>query len=59
MEFGDERKIPNLYTGEFFGQFPNRGRQVERVKKPDFKMELENTFSNRAGTDRMDIWRKI
>lgn len=36
MEFGDERKIPNLYTGEYFGQFPNRGRQVERVKKTLF-----------------------
>lgn len=33
MEFGDDRKILNRYSGEVFEQFPKRGRQVKRVRK--------------------------
>lgn len=43
MEFGD-KKIPNPYSGGFFGQFPKRGRQANRVKTLFLRWSLKILF---------------
>lgn len=44
MEFGDDRKIRNPYSGEVFGQFPNRGWQMKRVRKLFLRWSLKTFF---------------
>lgn len=58
MEFGDDRKILNRYSGEVFGQFPKRDRHM-KSQKTVFKMKLENIFSKRAEVERVDRWKWI
>lgn len=59
MEFGDDSKIFNHYSGEVFRQFPKRGRQMKRVRKLFLRCNLRTFSSNRADVDRVDRWKWI
>lgn len=44
MEFGDDSKILNHYSGGVFRQFPKRGRQMKRVRKLCLRWSLRTFF---------------